>query len=144
MSGDHAPGGPDRTLQRFLDAAVTGLIRCTVDLRYLSVNAAYARLVGAPVHDIVGRTLQEVLGEPGLTAVHPYIDRVLSGERVEYEAEVECSANRQDAWIHVVAVPETDESGRVVGWVGSVLDISERKRAEISLAHQEHLLRARA
>jgi len=142
MSGDHAPGGPDRTLQRFLDAAVTGLIRCTVDLRYLSVNAAYARLVGVPVHDIVGRTLQEVLGEPGLTAVHPYIARVLSGERVEYEAEVEYVRTGK-TWIHVVAVPETDESGRVVGWVGSVLDISERKRAETTLAHQEHLLRER-
>jgi len=142
MSSDHAPGTADRTLQRFLDAAVTGLIRCTVDLRYLSVNAAYARLVGLPVHDIVGRTLREVLGDAGLAAVHPYIARVLSGERVEYETEVEYARTGR-TWIHVVAVPETDESGAVVEWVGSVLDISERKRAEAALASQEHLLRER-
>src|SRR6187399_2389846 len=129
MSGSRGPDGSGATLQRFLDAAVTALIRCTADLRYTSVNSAYGRLVGLPVGDIVGRTLAEVDGEAVLTTIRPHLDRVLAGARVEYEAQLVFPMTGS-TWIHAVYVPDLDASGAVVGWFGSVLDISERKRQQ--------------
>jgi PAS domain S-box-containing protein len=131
-------GETEATLQRFLDAAGTGLVRCTADLRYRSANATFARLVGRPVDQIVGRTLEEVLGAAALAAIRPYIDRVLGGERVDYEIELRDHPTGP-RWIHAIYVPEVQD-GVVVGWVASVLDITERKRAEEALRRsQDHL-----
>jgi PAS domain S-box-containing protein len=139
---DVAPAGPDLTLQRFLDAAATGLVRCTADLRYVSVNATFARLIGRPVEAIVGRTLEEVLGRPVVDAIRPYLERVLRGERVEYEIELTLPGVGSQ-WIHATYVPDLNEAGVVVGWIASVLDVSERKRAEAAAAAQAQMLRDR-
>src|SRR4029078_5280193 len=60
--------------------------------------------------------------------IRPRIERVLSGERVEYEDKLPI----RDALkcIQVIYTPDRDDSGNVVGWVRSVTDISERNRIE--------------
>jgi PAS domain S-box-containing protein len=132
----------DATLQRFLDAAAAGLVRCTADLRYVAVNTAFAQLVDRPISDIVGHTLDEVLGPSAVAVIKPYLERVLRGERVEYEIEVPIhSAGRR--WVHAIYVPDIDAAGAVIGWVASIQDVSERKRAEAALALQAEMLRDR-
>lgn len=115
-------------LRLTFDTATTGLVRNSRDLRYLVVNGAYAHLVGRPVEQITGRTLQEVLGAKGFETVRPYIDRVLAGERVEYEVELPLAAGPRT--IHVVYTPDRDSAGQVIGFFGSIVDITERMRAQ--------------
>jgi PAS domain S-box-containing protein len=55
----------------------------------------------------------------------------LSGERVEYEDELPIGGERKS--IRAVYTPDRDASGNVVGWVASIMDISERKRIEKEL-----------
>ena len=133
-------GLPASNLQQFLDTAGVGLVRNSADLRYLVVNAAYAQLVGRPIEHIVGRSLGEVLGEKGLATVLPHVERVLRGERVEYEAELPISPARR-RWIHVVYTPERDSSGRVIGWVGAITDITENRRTAQRLEESERHFR---
>jgi PAS domain S-box-containing protein len=118
-------------LRQTLDTAATGLTHCSRDLRHLSVNPAYSRLVGRPVEQIVGTPIVDVLGQAAFEIIRPHIERVLSGERVEYEDELPIAGERK--WIHSVYVPDRDTSGNVVGWVGSIMDISERRRIEQEL-----------
>ena len=128
-------------LQSFLDAAPTGLTRCSRDLRYLSANPAYAAIAGLPVEQIVGRPIIEVMGAKGWEMIRPYVERVLSGEPVEYERALPFSAGG-DKQIHVVYTPERNSANEIVGWVASVTDITEFKRTEQRLQDLERLAAA--
>ena len=115
--------------QRLLETSATGLTRCSRDLMYLSANAAYAKLAGIPLEQIVGRPIVEVMGEEGLAAIMPYVERVLQGERVEYETPVPFRGAIAQ-YLHVIYAPDKDTHDTIIGWVASVTDITERKRAE--------------
>jgi PAS domain S-box-containing protein len=127
-------------LRRFLEAAPTGLIRLSRDLRCLSANSAYAEIAGLPLDQIVGRRIVEVIGEDGWETIRSYVERVLRGERVEYETLLPYPAagSRQ---LHVVYTPEKDGQ-EVVGWVASVTDITEFKRVEKQLQEVEKMAAA--
>ena len=110
------------------------LTRCTRDLRYRFANRAAAALLNTTPDEIVGRKIIDILGKEAFAIIMPRIEQVLRGEPVEFEAEIPY-AGRDSRWMHVNYVPEQDEAGNVVGWVGSIVDITMRKRAEEAL-HQ--------
>jgi len=118
-------------LRQTLDTTVTGLTHCSRDLRYLSANRAYARYVGLPQEQIVGKRIVEVIGEAAFEIIRPRVERVLGGERVEFEDELPIGGERRS--IRAVYTPDRDASGHVVGWVASIMDIGERKRIEKEL-----------
>jgi PAS domain S-box-containing protein len=115
-------------LTQTLHTAATGLTHCSRDWRYLSVNPAYAQWIGRPLDQIVGRPIVEVMGEAAVEIIRPRVERVLRGERVEYEDELRLESGLK--YVHVIYTPDRDASGTVVGWVASVTDISERHRIE--------------
>jgi PAS domain S-box-containing protein len=127
-------------LRRFLEAAPTGLLRCSRDLRYLSANSAYADIAGLSVEQIIGRRVIDVIGPDAWETLRPYIERVQNGERVEFETLVSYAA-AGPRHIHVVGTPEKD-GDEVVGWVGAVTDITEFKRVERQLHEVEKLAAA--
>jgi PAS domain S-box-containing protein len=118
-------------LRQTLHTAATGLTHCSRDLRYLSANAAYAQWVGVPLQQIVGRPIVEVMGQAAFEIIRPHVERVLSGERVEYEDELPIAGEVK--CVQVIYTPDRDASGKVVGWVESIMDISQRKRFEKEL-----------
>jgi PAS domain S-box-containing protein len=105
------------------------LTRCTRDLHYRYVSNAYAKMIGRRPEQIVGKPIVDIMGESGLAAIRPYVDRVLSGETVTYEATVPFR-NRQPRLLHAVYVPDKNGRGQVVGWIASLVDITEQKRTE--------------
>lgn len=74
-------------LSTTLNTAGVGITRCSRDLRYLRANETYAKIVGLPL-GIIGRPIVEVVGEAAFETIRPCIERVLAGERVEYESVV--------------------------------------------------------
>jgi hypothetical protein len=67
----------------------------------------------------------------------PHIKAVLSGHRVKYEANV----NFKDVGprlLHVIYTPDTDEFGKVQGWVASIIDVTEKRHAEQRIAADLH------
>jgi PAS domain S-box-containing protein len=128
---EEALRGVSAELRQTLVTAGTGLTHCSRDLRYLTANPAYGRLVGLPVEQIVGRPIIDVMGHAAFEIIRPRVERVLSGERVEYEDELPIAGERR--WIHAVYTPDRDASGNVAGWVASVIDMTVRKRIEEEL-----------
>jgi PAS domain S-box-containing protein len=116
-------------LEAVIDRTPFMLARVGRDLRYRFVSQAYARMIDHRPEDVVGRHISEVLGPEGFAAVRPYIGKVLQGEPTEYELEIRFPSIGPRL-LRGVYTPERDERGHVDGWVASILDIGEQKRAE--------------
>jgi PAS domain S-box-containing protein len=120
-------------LQRVTDTMAPAVTHCSRDLRYIWVSRRYAEWLQMTPAEIAGRPIVDVLGAEGFAALQPFFERVLAGERVEYESAVNFSGigNR---WIRAIYVPTSDSNGEVDGWVADVSDITALKDAEAALA----------
>jgi len=116
-------------LERITDQVGVFITQCSRDLRYVFVNKLCADFLGQPVERIVGHSVPEILGEAAFQVIRPYVDRVLAGERVEFEVEIPY-ANTGLRDVHIVYAPDLDLQGAVCGWIGTITDITERKRLE--------------
>jgi len=123
-------------LSIMLNTAGIGITHCSRDLRYVRANATYATIAGFPLTQIIGRPIVEVIGDAAFTAIRPYIERVLAGERVEYESEIPFCNAAERSYFRVVYVPDRDSDGCVIGWIACVADITSSKRAERRLAER--------
>ncbi len=102
---------------------------------------------------ISGLTEAQALGDGWLAAVHPedrgFLDRGWQETiRLERPSFADYRFLRPDgtvAWVMGQATPELDSQGKIVGYIGTITDISERKRAEetirASLLEKEILLK---
>jgi PAS domain S-box-containing protein len=126
----------ERELEIVINRTPFMLTRCSRDLRYLFVSDAYAAMIARRPEDVAGKPIVEIMGEQGLQDILPHIEKVLHGHRVEYESEVNYEAIGTRS-LSVVYTPERDEQGNVNGWVASILDVTERKRAEEALRARE-------
>jgi len=116
------------------------LTRCDREGRYRFVNRACADFLGRSPENVIGRTLPEVLGARVYRTVAPYVQRVLRGEEVEFELEVE-HPKRGKRFMRVLYVPERDPEGHIVGWVGTIGDVTERKETEHALRQADARLK---
>jgi PAS domain S-box-containing protein len=119
-------------LHQTFNSTTVGLTRCSRELRYLAANPAYVQIAGVPLQQIVGRPIAEVIGQEGFETIKPYIERVLAGESVEFEVPVAFSGSGSHL-LHVAYTPWRESDGSVSGWVGSIMDVTARVRAEEKL-----------
>jgi len=119
-------------LRRTFDATPTGLARCSRDLRYLSANTGYARIIGIPVEGIVGYGIADVLGTEAFEAMRPHIGAVLGGQSVEYESSI-VSRSSGPRLLQTAFTPWREPDGTVSGWIASVTDVTARQAAEEKL-----------
>lgn len=96
-----------------------------------------------------GRAAAELHGEGWMSAVHPEdLERCVGIRRTSFEADapyaMDVRLRRHDGqfrWMLDQGVPRRDASGRLVGYVGSMVDIQERKVLEEALAERTQALR---
>ncbi len=119
-------------LQIVTDAMSAPVTRCSRDLRYLWVSRPYADWVGRPAEEVVGRPIREVIGEDAFRQLLPHFEKVLAGQRVRYEQQVNFRGPGL-RWVSAVYAPTVDAAGATDGWVAVVLDVTERKELEEAL-----------
>jgi PAS domain S-box-containing protein len=127
-------------LRLITDNMPAGVTRCSRDLRYVWVSRSYAASLRAGPEEVAGRPILDVTGQEYYETVRPYIERVLSGERVEYETQVNYHG-AGPRWIHAVYVPTKAQDQTVDGWIGVVGDVTERHEAEQRLRESEERFR---
>ncbi len=129
-----------RQLRLITDNMDVGVTRCTADLRYSWVSCTYAHWLGQMPDDIACRPVVDVIGQEAYDDIRSYVEKVLSGQRVEFETEI----TRPDAgtrWIHARYVPTQSEGGKVDGWIAVLTDVTEWRESERRLRTNERQLR---
>ncbi|WP_438364023.1 PAS domain-containing protein, partial [Streptomyces viridosporus] len=121
---------------RLIDQSPIGLAVLDTDLRFVTVNPALERINGLPAADHIGRRPGEVL--PHLdTDVEATIRQVLETgvPQLDQPAVGRTAADpgREHAW-SVSRYRLEDPGGRVLGVAASIVDVTERRRAEIEAA----------
>lgn len=114
--------------QRLINETSFMITRCSRDLRYLFVSRAYAQMLGRQPGDIHGRSIVEIMGEEGFATIRPYIERVLAGTPVEFESDVSFPGIGTRT-LQVGYNPDFDLAGDTIGWVASIVDVTDRKGA---------------
>jgi PAS domain S-box-containing protein len=116
-------------LQRVADHVPVILASCGPDRRFKFVNKANADRFGVTPAQMVGRRIDEFLGPDLTSQIEPYIKRVLTGERVEYEMTYALPATGIQR-MQCTYVPERDADGRVVGWIAALVNVTPMRQAE--------------
>lgn len=117
-----------RSVQNAVRNAGTGIAVAGLDGALLYANPALAALCGEQDADaLIGRTLGQLFGDGDLVQV--MIDTV----RTDKSALVEIPLRLPDGkekWVQASAAPNLDSEETLIGMVISLVDISDRRRAE--------------
>jgi PAS domain S-box-containing protein len=134
----------ERRYQTLSEISPVGIFRTDAQGQTTYVNPRWCQITGLSAAD--------GLGEGWLRTVHPQDREQVT--RGWHEAIQDPRSSTADyrfvhpdgtvAWVMGQAVPEKDHAGRVVGYVGTITDVTERKRAEEALRLESAALDAAA
>lgn len=127
-------------LQFITDNAPVLLAEVDQERRYRFVNQRIAEFFESAPDAIIGKAVEEVIGEDAYRQAGPYITKVLSGQPVEYVLD-DMDTPHGRRTMHVGYVPRFDASHRVVGFLAAITDITERINMERALAEREERFR---
>ena len=101
------------------------------DQRFQFCNATYGRWLGLDPQAVIGQTMREALGEDIYIQRKAVLDRVLAGERCDFDTTL----NRLGVMrhLHSIYLPDVSVEGEVEGFYVLSIDISAMKAAEEQL-----------
>jgi two-component system sensor histidine kinase DctS len=127
------------------NSLVTGLRARDLEGRITYVNPAFCQIVGYPADEIVGRLppmpywAAEVMPE-----YQARFASVLAGKATPQFETIFQRPDGERVPVLVFEAPLVDNHGKQTGWMGSILDISDRKRIEELNRQQQEKLQASA
>jgi PAS domain S-box-containing protein len=114
-------------LKLIIENAPVVLAYLDTEHRYRYVNSAYSLRYGGKSAEVLGQPVANILGEKVWAEIKPYRERVLAGETLEYEVDVEPVPGEPQR-MHCSLTPARSAQGGVVGYVVAVTDVTDRKR----------------
>jgi len=127
------------------NSLMTGLRARDLEGRITYVNPAFCEMVGIPAEELVGRSPPMAYWAP--EAMDEYQQRFTQVLAGTVTPQFETIFQRSDGERFPVLIfesPLVDDSGRQTGWMGSILDISDRKQVEDLNRRQQEKLQASA
>ena len=117
--------------------------RCTPDLKYSWVSRPYAAWLQRSRNEIIGASIEEVVGKAAFDVLRPYYERVLKGETVRLELEIEFQSSGS-RWVNSVYTPTFAADGKPDGWVAirfSLLSlVGDRLKTKIFLVNRVSII----
>jgi PAS domain S-box-containing protein len=142
LQADHdLARGAERRLRIIMNQIPVTVSYIDADLKYRYINSAQEVWLGKTEAEVVGRGVEELVGESVWRSISEPLLRALGGERVPLERQ------RQDkhgnpVWHSGHHVPDVNDNGDVVGVYTVFFDVTQRALVEHQLRQQEHELRA--
>lgn len=104
------------------------------DGRYVAVNACFQRLLGYTAGDVAEMDYTEVVHPGDREIVHEMFREMEEGKRESYTAEIRyIKKNGDPVWGVSRGAAVRDEKGRILFWIRTFEDVTERRRAEEEL-----------
>ncbi|HEY3884616.1 MAG TPA: PAS domain S-box protein, partial [Vicinamibacterales bacterium] len=123
-----------RELELVVDTMSAAAACLSRDLRYVWVSRVFTEWLRMDPSDVIGHPIVDVIGPEALESIRPHIERVLRGERVEYEQDV-AYRSIGPRYVRVVYVPTFGKDAEPDGWVAVARDVTEdRERRESTRA----------
>ena len=129
--------------QAILHSIQEGVVVYGLDLRYQVWNPFMERLTGKSASEVLGKHPLEVfpfLGEVGVIA---RLEKSLAGEKVaRIDFPFQIADSGRSGWVVDALAPLRDQMEKIIGVIGTVTDITERKQHEATLRKSEEQNRA--
>ncbi|MCU7843719.1 MAG: PAS domain S-box protein [Candidatus Thiodiazotropha sp. (ex Monitilora ramsayi)] len=129
-----------RQYEKIVSASSDALVLLDNQHRYVVVNDAYLQLWKKSRYELIGQHISMNVGKKFYKSVTaPCLERCLQGEVVKFDATL---VNYPGKSIYAEARhdPYRDESGRIVGVLVTVIDVSESHLAEQALRYSQQRL----
>ena len=118
----------EHRLRRITDNIPSMVAYIDRDRRYRFNSRYYEAWLDRPLSEITGRLVSEVLGAQAYAAIRANLDRAFSGERVDFDVEVNDANGAR--FVRGTYIPDVDAAGQVVGIYSSSTDVTPLKQAE--------------
>ena len=115
----------ENQLHRVINALPALISYVGTNRRYEFVNDAYAEWFEG---DILEKHVEEVIGTSAYQSISQYIDRVLQGETVRYEAEISLPIGER--FISATFVPDMAANRKVKGYFALIHDVTQQRQIE--------------
>ncbi|HZW21537.1 PAS domain S-box protein [Noviherbaspirillum sp.] len=127
------------------NSLMTGLRARDLEGRITYVNPAFCEMVGIPAEELVGKAPPMPYWAPeAMDEYKQRFTRVLAGTVTPQFETIFQRSNGERFPVLIFESPLVDDSGKQTGWMGSILDISDRKRVEDLNRRQQEKLQASA
>ena len=103
-----------------------GFFHYDLDLVITYCNDRFAEILHSSTEHLAGLDMKRLKDQ----SVLPSMRRALQGENAYYEGFYRATFSEADGWVAMTSAPARDASGRIVGGITVVQDITERKQAE--------------
>ncbi len=119
-----------RLLEAVFESTSDAVFAKDADGRYLVANGVAAQLVGRPAAELVGLTDAELFGDADAAGIRNDDLRVIASGKAETVDEEITFADGRTHFTMATKAPLRDTAGAVIGVVGVVRDVTERREAE--------------
>jgi len=122
-----------------IENAGEGIVVYDPELRMIVWNRFMEELTGLPPSEVLGRRAIELFPELSEQGVDELLRRALKGDAVTSpDVRYAFAGVQQSGWISGTFRPYRDSAGKVVGVIGTIRDITERKEAEQQIEYQAY------
>lgn len=131
-------GTTTRLLERAIQASINGVLIADVgrsDMPVTWANAAFVRISGLSLHEVLGRSLRALLVADPQSAEAATINTALREQRECLVTLRNTRAGGETVWSQVSIVPVRADSGAVTHFLALVTDLTESRRMQAELAY---------
>ena len=123
--------GAELDFANIMNTIGQGLLVTGEGWRFEFVNPAFARLIGRPIEDLIGKSMDEFVIPEDLQLLLKHRSERLAGKTTSYEVRLR-RPDGKIVWVHVTGVPRLIED-RIAGSISLVDDLTEQKEIEAAL-----------
>jgi len=130
----------EKRLQLLIDNLPARISYVDSKERYVFVNREYEKTFGLNRDQMVGKSVETIVGRDNYVNIKQHMHDALSGKNVQFEMTF-TGPKGETQWREVSYVPDTNHRGEVSGFYVLSIDLTEKKRAEQEKLNLEAKLR---